>query len=67
MIIIVVENHQVLYIMNMVPVTLVIWHAIHMHRIMSSVACPGGYHIFPQCLIKGTIFGEKISNIKFIF
>jgi len=48
-----------------VSVALVIQHAKHMRRlILPSVACPALPHSFPHCLIRGTIFGGKLLNLK---
>jgi hypothetical protein len=46
-------------------VVLVTQHAMHMcHIILSSVTCLFLPYFFPNCLIYGTIFGEKLLNIK---
>ena len=49
-------------------VALVIQHSVRMRRIiLSSVACPPLYNIFPHYFINGTTFGKTLLHIKYIF
>jgi hypothetical protein len=57
---------HIIIIIKFVSVALVIQHVMRMRRSTFPMCPVWVYNTFPHYLINGTIFGEKVLNIKYV-